>query len=291
MLKSEALTVTLGSEVTGVDLSKPLSDAVSDEIYALLLDRGVLVFRDQKLTPALHEALGEVFGPLAPRHPLYAHVPGHERIMVIRNDAKHPPENEEWHADLTCTPDPPFCSLLYGRTIPPVGGDTLWSDMRAAAAELPDGLFAQLENLDAEHSFECGFAYLREGNEADRADSFETLTKRQGAVVQPVIARHPVTGDRLLFVNESFTDHIIGPPAREARAMLDRLLAMVRNPRYQLRVRWRPETVVIWDNWRTQHYAVGDHFPRTRVVERVTVVEDRRSGSFSGTNGRRSAAA
>jgi taurine dioxygenase len=288
-VKFAPLTVTLGSEVSQVDLNQ-LDAAMAEDMYINLLDRGVLVFRDQNISSATHVALGESFGPLAARHPLYPGVEGFEHIIRVRNDENNPPENEEWHSDLSCRTNPPFVSILRGALIPPVGGDTLWSDMRAVHDHLPNELRSKLEQHEALHSLAHGFRFLADFAASEAADADEqrarlaTLTALEAptnTTTHPMIVRHRATDRPVVYVNESFTKSVLGLEAEESDRLLADLFLRIRNPRYQMRVRWTQGTVVMWDNWATQHFASGDHYPAPREVQRVTVGSDRRSGSFT----------
>jgi len=282
VLRVEPLTVTIGAELTGLDV-RSLDGPLADRLYELLLDRAVLVLRDQHLTPAAHVALAESFGPLTDRHPLYPHVEGFPITRIV-TDAAHPPESEVWHSDLSCRPHPPFVSVLRAAELPPVGGDTLWADLRAVHDALPTDLRAELALLEAEHTLEHGFRFLEAYGQADRSNALARTDRSENAAVHPVIVRHPATGRSIVYVNDSFTTRLLGGDASRSTRLLADLVEMVRNPRFQVRVRWRPGTVVIWDNWATQHFAVGDYFPdHAREVQRVTVAADRRSRPFGGT--------
>ncbi len=283
-MKLSPITMLLGSEVSEVDLCS-LSDVDFDEIYEALLDRGVLVFRDQSLTSEAHVALGRSFGSLVDPHPLYPSVEGFPDIIRVRNDENNPPENEVWHSDLSCRPNPPFVSVLRAALIPPVGGDTLWTDMRAVYDSLPVSLREQVDSLSASHSLAQGFRFLRESEEHamqdDRKKALNESDHARNSATHPIVVSHPATGRKLLYVNESFTESIVGLSESESTDVLHVLFDAVKNPRHQMRLKWQPGTVVIWDNWTTQHFASGDHYPAKREVQRVTVASNRRSGAFS----------
>lgn len=283
-MKLSPITMLFGSEVSDIDLCEP-SDGELDAIYEALLDRGVLVFRDQSLTSAAHVALGKSFGELADPHPLYPSVDGFPDIIRVRNDENNPPENEVWHSDLSCRAHPPFVSVLRGALIPPVGGDTLWADMRGVHDSLPNALRERLESLTAVHSLAQGFRFLRESEEhamqGDRKEALQNTDRSKNSTTHPMVVSHPATGRKLLYVNESFTESILGVSEAESTEILRVLFDAVKNPRHQMRLRWQPGTVVMWDNWTTQHFASGDHYPQKREVQRVTVATNRRSGPFS----------
>ncbi len=279
-MRLEPITTTLGSEVSGVDLARDI-DALGERIHDALVERGVLVFRDQVMPPDIHVRLAAALGEPGAPHPLYPAVEGWPQVNVIRNDADNPPEAEFWHSDLTCKANPPFASVLRGVEIPPVGGDTLWVDMRAACAALTSTLRAQIEGRTARNSLNHAFRFLADFGQTDRQDRLNT--ERADTVAEhPVIVRHPVSGVEVLFVNESFSEGIVGMDTTGGRALLEELFAFARHPRFQMRLRWRPDTVAIWDNWSTQHFACGDHYPtHPREMNRVTVATSRRAGFFS----------
>ena len=283
MIDVEPLTMTIGSEVRGIDLNH-ITPTASDHIYALLMDRGVLVFRDQNLSHGAHVALAESFGPLTELHPLYPHVEGFP-IARIRTDAAHPPESEVWHSDLSCRTNPPFVSVLRDALLPPVGGDTLWADLRTVHDSLPETLRDELRGAEAEHTLEQGFRFVESYGQTDRAKSLaasNATDRSRNVAIHPVIVSHPATGRPLVYVNESFTTRIINMEPDRSATVLRELYTAVRNPRFQVRIRWRPGTVVIWDNWATQHFASGDFHPfHEREVQRVTVLADSRSRAFS----------
>lgn len=277
------LTTRIGAEIDGIDLNKTLGETEIGDLYDLLLDRAVLVFRNQDLSPQAHLALGAQFGPLAERHPLFPHVDGHDQIMVIRNDPQTPPENEVWHSDISFKPSPPFASLLYGKIIPPAGGDTMWADMRSVHDSLSEPLLAMLRGMEAQHSLHQGFEYLRGSPHADRLETLNRTDRASNTMRHPVVKRHPASKRDLIYVNESFTESIVGLTKPESDGILRLLFEATRNPIHQLRVRWQEGTLVMWDNWATQHYAVADHWPQEREVQRVTVMADGRSRGFTET--------
>lgn len=282
MADSVPITCSIGSEVTGLDLNR-LDASAMEDLYRLLLDRGVLVFRNQELTHEAHVALAQSFGPLTELHPMYPHVEGFP-ITRIRTDPAHPPENEVWHSDLSCHVNPPFVSVLRDAALPPVGGDTLWADLRAVYDSLPGALLEELRDAQAEHTLAQGFRFVAGFGQNDRAEALTAATNTgadKTRAVHRLFKRHPGSGRNVVYVNESFTTRILNLDPKRSASVLADLFAAVRNPRFQVRMRWSPGTVVIWDNWATQHFAVGDFFPHhEREVQRVTVASNARSGPF-----------
>ncbi|MEO9876933.1 MAG: taurine dioxygenase [Anderseniella sp.] len=269
------LTTAIGAEISGVDLSGTPAAATFDHIYQALIDHLVVFFRDQDITPQQHMAFAQSFGELDEPHPVYAHVPGFERIVMLANDASNPPDTDGWHTDLTFKPNPPFASILVARDVPSTGGDTIWSSMYAAYDALDDGMKAYLADKVAIHEM------------GDFRNSFtvgETDTKRLNAAMQRfgsalhnVVQVHPVTGRKFLYVNEGFTQHIVGMTTRASNRLLAYLLDHIDRPEYQVRFKWRAESIAMWDNRCTQHYAVSDYMPNYRCMNRITVINDRRA--------------
>lgn len=231
------------------------------------------MFRDQDVTHEDHIRFGRYFGELE-GHPVTAHVPGYPEILHIEagdglrlTDRILPilrPANK-WHTDVTFREKPSFAGILRARTLPAIGGDTLFADTAAIYNDLPQDVRDRIEPLDAEHDILQSFGWRI--TEEKRAQ----LRKEHPAQVHPIVRRHPETGEQHLFVNHVFTTRIIGLPEDEARELLAYLIDRVKAPEYQVRIRWTPNTLTMWDNQATQHYAILDYWPAERVMERVTV--------------------
>ncbi len=255
-----------------------ICEELADAVHAALMENSVLVLPDALLDPASMVQLGAALGTLGARHHSYVTLPEFEDVVVLTWEGDQKPDAAEWHADMTYRPVPPFASILKAVEVPPVGGDTLWASMFAVHDALDPGLRRDLAQLDAVHdmgAFRTG-AYLQGGD----AGISEALTLA-GSAVHPVVDQHPVTGRPYLNVSESFTRFVIGLSAPESGRLLTMLFDLVNRPDFQVRLRWQPGTVAIWDNRGTQHYAVADYLPHRRVMHRVAVVTDRRTPSAS----------
>lgn len=269
------VTTAIGAEIQGVDLGRKLDAATEDAIYQALVRHLVIFFRDQEISPERHLAFAQSFGELDEPHPYYAHVPGFERIVKLANDANNPPDTDNWHTDLTFRPEPPFASILIAREVPETGGDTLWASMYAAYESLPVDVKAHISTLRAVHDmgdFRNSFV-----DETRSTARLVDAMQRFGFAIHPLVQTHPVTGKKYLYVNDSFTSHIVGLPARASRRLLSYLLDHIERAEHQVRFRWRPGSVAMWDNRCTQHYAVADYLPAYRCMNRITVVRDRRA--------------
>lgn len=276
-LLCDRLTPALGARASLPTRSGDNPEDLACAIHAALIEHSVLVFPEANLDPAGMVELGRSLGTLGMRHHSYTTHPDSEDVVVLTWQGDQKPDAAEWHADMTYRPSPPFASILKAVEVPPLGGDTLWASMFAVHRSLNPGLRRDLEQLDAVHdmgAFRTG-AYHEGGDEGISA-----AMCRAGSAVHPVIDHHPVTGRPYVNVSEAFTRFVIGLSAPESGRLLTHLFDLINRPDHQVRIRWRPGTVVIWDNRGTQHYAVADYLPDRRVMHRVAVVTDMRSPSL-----------
>ena len=194
----------------------------------------------------------------------------------LENDESNPPDTDEWHTDVTFKNDPPFASVLYSKTIPEVGGDTLWSSLSKIYDALPNELKGQIENLRAIH--DMGSFRNNYMNDDDKESSIKLNKGFQefGNAVHSVVKEHPISNERFLYINPSFTSQIVGMTTTDSNNLLSYLFNFMCKPEFQIRFKWTPNTLAIWDNRCTMHYAIGDYMPDKRVMHRVTVLNDRR---------------
>ncbi len=275
------ITPTLGAEIRGVDLAH-LDAAVFAAIRRALLDRLVIVFRGQHLSPEDHLAFARRFGELEPPHPVFAHLPAHPQVSILENRADQGVYNDEWHTDVTFRECPALGSILYARVIPESGGDTLWANMQAAYDALAAPVKDMIEGLTAVHDICGGGPYGRVPNYREillaQPDGLQRLNRIERdfpPVSHPVVRTHPETGRKALFVNRSFTTRINGVSKLESAWLLGLLLEHAEQVAFQMRHRWQADDLVMWDNRCTQHLAVADYAPAHRVMHRVTVQGDR----------------
>jgi taurine dioxygenase len=279
-IQVEPLTCAIGAELGNVDLGAASRDpARVAEIRALLLKYRVLFFRDQHFTRAEHVAFARHFGALED-HPVAGSDPDHPGLVRIYKSPDAPNDRYEnaWHTDATWREKPPFGCVLRCIECPPVGGDTMWANMALAYERLPETVKAQIEGLRARHSIEASFGAAM------------PLEKRLALKAQfpdaehPVVRTHPETGEKVLFVN-AFTTHFtnfhtaanvrVGQDyTHGAPQLLQYLISQAHIPEYQVRFRWKPNSVAMWDNRSTQHYAVMDYPPCHRKMERAGIVGD-----------------
>ncbi|MDB5495982.1 MAG: taurine dioxygenase [Phenylobacterium sp.] len=270
----QPLTPAIGAVIEGVDLAQPMSDDLLQTIRQALLRHKVIFFQDQQLTPVQHRDFAARFGPLH-THPLYPGVPEAPELFILDNHAGNPTDNDAWHTDITFIETPPMGSILYARRLPPLGGDTVFSDMKAAYEALSAPLRNFLAGLDAVHDFARGFPARGRVAGAAGAEKHSRALDEHPPVLHPVVRTHPETGEDGLFVNYGFTERIKGLRRKESDAILTMLFAHIQQPEFLVRWRWTPNAVAFWDNRVTQHYAVNDYLPQQRIMNRATVLGDR----------------
>ncbi|MEE4450654.1 TauD/TfdA dioxygenase family protein [Novosphingobium resinovorum] len=258
------LTPGMGGIVSGVDLTQPLSNSVVDELHRALEDRLVIFFRDQPIDHEAHKRFANYFGGIhiAPSTKPWQ-APGHPEVTIVHADADSTfVAGEDWHSDMSCDDAPPLGSVLYLHTVPPVGGDTAFSNMYAAYDALSDRMKTHLGGLTAVHDAVAGFGGITpEGMKLPRNS-------------HPVIRTHPTTGRKSIYVNKSFTTHIEGIPRAESEALLGYLFQHVQHPMFQCRFSWQPHSIAFWDNRCAQHSAIWDYFPQVRSGFRVQILGD-----------------
>ena len=256
-----------GAEIRNLDLGSNLDGATVAAIEQLLVNYGVVFFRDQHLNRDQHRDLGRRFGELH-IHPAAPAPEGYPEILIIQADGKNKGvAGTVWHSDVSCDPKPPAASMLYMKTMPEVGGDTLFSNMYAAYDALSEPLKEYLSGLTAIYS---GADVYRAGGYKSQAEG-----ARLPVSEHPVIRTHPATKRSALFVNYGFTRQIVGLPRRESDNLLRFLFEHANDPQFQCRFAWQPNSIAFWDNRCVQHYPTDDYFPAIRRAERVTICGDK----------------
>ncbi len=274
----EPLTCAIGAEVSNVSLADAaIDDTLLAEIHGLWLKHRVLFFRDQDITRAEHIAFARRFGNLED-HPVAGSDPENPGLVRIYKTPDKPNDRYEnaWHSDATWRDKPPLGCVLRCVECPPVGGDTMWANMVLAYAKLPETVKEQIAGLRARHSIEASFGAAM------------PVDKRLGLHAQfpdaehPIVRTHPETGEMVLFVN-SFATHITNyhTPGRVrygqdyapgAAQLLQYLIAQAAIPEYQVRFRWKKNSIAFWENRSTQHYAVMDYAPCHRKMDRAGIM-------------------
>ncbi len=264
----EKVTGTLGAEISNIDIGSPLDDSTLEWLKHEFVENKVLFFRDQHLTSEQHVAFSGYFGDVLDVHPWSASKADFKNIMLIYNAAA-----AGWHSDETWREETPLGSVLYGRSVPEYGGDTVFADMERVYDDLSDDVQENLDGLYAVHDHISHRRRMRAiGKSEEQIDAWR---REFPEVRHPIVRTHPVTGRKSLFVNGGFTDRVDGMDADESKELLASLYALVAKPQYQCRFRWQTRSVAFWDNRSVQHYGVPDFGDQERLMERVTIGGDR----------------
>ncbi|MFQ6330930.1 TauD/TfdA dioxygenase family protein [Nocardia sp. CWNU-33] len=270
-------TPTIGAEISGIRLTGDLPDETMAELRRALLEWKVLFFRDQNIDRSEHRAFAQRWGALE-RHPFFKYTqPGQTDadVATLAKDAMASGVENTWHNDVTWHELPSFAAVLRAVEVPAVGGDTLWADMAAAYDLLPENIRARIDPLVAEHDWINSFGRFMP------AETVDMLRPQFPAVEHPVVRVIPETGRRVLFANSGFTQRIVGISEAESNELLTMLFRHVQRPEFQVRLRWQPNTVAMWDNRTCQHYAASDYFPARRIMDRISIVGERPVGISS----------
>jgi len=281
MMRVEKLTANIGAEIHGVDLAEAArNDDLFGAIKQALLEHKVLFLRQQVISKGDHVAFAERFGKLED-HPVAGSDLYHPGLVCIYKDLDSPPDFYEnaWHCDATWRECPPMGAVLRCIECPQVGGDTLWANMAKAYADLPEHIKETIDGLYARHSIEASFGARMP------IEKRHALKAQYPDAEHPVVRTHPETGEKILFVN-SFATHFTNFHASSnvrfgqdyapgGANLLHYLIGRASIPEYQVRWRWQPNSLAIWDNRCTQHYASMDYWPAVRKMERAGIIGDK----------------
>lgn len=280
-IKVDQVTCAIGAELSNVNLGvASRAPELMAEIRALLLQHKVLFLKDQDFTRAEHVAFARQFGALED-HPVVGSDPDHPGLVLIYKgpDTRAEQYENAYHCDTTWRECPQFGAVLRCTEAPPVGGDMIWVNMAMAYARLPEHIKTQIGGLRARHSIEASFGA------AMPIDKRLALKAQFPDAEHPVVRTHPETGEKILFVN-AFATHFTNYHTPEnvrfgqdhspgASLLLNYLISQAFIPEYQVRWQLRTNSVAIWDNRCTQHYAVQDFWPAVRKLERAEIIGDR----------------
>ena len=271
-----SLSPVLGAEVVGLDLNEPLSDPVFVELERVWQEaNGVLVFREQDLDPTAQISFSRRLGTLEEHVATRYLLPGYPEIYRVstKKDADgkamgNPESGRYWHSDLSYLDPPAKASLLYALEVPPIGGDTMFTNMAAAHDALSEPIRTMLDGLMAVHDY----SYVRRmfspgfGRSADPS--------KVPPVRHPVVRPHADTGRKTLYVNPGFTTHIEGLSRHESDTILELLFDHATRPEFIYRHSWSVGDAVLWDNRSTMHHAVHDFYETggVRHMHRTTVM-------------------
>ncbi|MFT5112054.1 MAG: alpha-ketoglutarate-dependent taurine dioxygenase [Parasphingorhabdus sp.] len=268
------MTVHIGAEISGVDLTAPLTE---EEIYSIrqaLLRWKVVFFRQQELTHSQHIAFARQFGDITPAHAVFGGDSEYPEIYPVTRGrtafAARPAALRpwtDWHTDVTAAINPPFASILRGVIVPPFGGDTHWCNTQLAFSELSSTMQKFVSTLRCIHGFKTA-------SDRDKADDYNQSVQRNPLSAEhPLVTVHPETGVPSLYATQEFTQEVVGLTARESELLLEYLWEHCIQSRYCVRFKWEPGSIAFWDNRSTQHQAIRDVYDTDfeREFYRVTL--------------------
>jgi taurine dioxygenase len=264
-----------GAEVGGIDLARPVDEVVRAHLNEVFVERSVIVFRDQHLTPQQLLAAVENFGEVFPQHNSRFALPECPLVHYISNqdffpDGRRYIPGEGYHTDHSNAVCPPKATVLHAVSLPDRGGDTQYVNMRLAYDELPDETKLRLDGLKAVHVYQSRHS-TRKLMELS-ADNRERLSE---AVAHPVVRTHPESGRKAIYINPIRIEGIVGMGEAEALALVTDLLEHATQEKYQYRHRWQPGDLVMWDNRSLLHKANGDYdMNQRRYLYRIMLKGD-----------------
>ena len=267
------LAGAVGADLTGFDLSKPVDDALINEIRRAWLQHGVVFLRNQPLPPAQFQQFAERFGEVI-EYPFVQGIEGHPLIIPVLKLA-HERSNFGgiWHTDTAYLSEPPMATMLVARELPPVGGDTLFASGAAAFEALSPAMQRMLEGLKGVNT--SAKADVTKTREDRIKDAPTGLSKKELSAEHPVVRTHPETGRKSLYVNFGHTARFAGMTDEESKPLLDFLFAHQVKPEFTCRLTWGVGDIAFWDNRCVLHNPVNDYHGYNRLMHRVTLKGDK----------------
>ncbi len=258
------LTLHIGAQIDGVDLTQPIDENTINLIRAALLKWKVVFFRNQNLDHPQHIRFARYFGSPTPGHVIFG---SDETYPEIYSVAKHRTANARrapvihswtnWHTDITAAINPPFASILRGVVVPPYGGDTYWTNTAKAYQSLSPTLQRFLDTLRCVHQYAPSAGPATENT----AGQYEKQVSKTAFISEhPLVTIHPESGERLLYISPDFVDSIVGLSPTESRAMLEMLWQHLVRNEFTVRFKWEEGSIAFWDNRSTAHLAPADIF-------------------------------
>ncbi len=275
MIRVEPSSEACGASVTGIDLTLPLDPGDVSAIRSAWLRHHVLAFPDQHMSDDDLERFTLAFGGFG-NDPFIAPIKGRRHVIAVQRQADEtsPLFAENWHSDWSFQARPPAGTCLYGVTIPPVGGDTLFANQHAALDAMPAALRKPLEGRLAIHSARRAYAPEGAYGEKDRPRrSMDIRPSREAEAIQlhALIRKHPETGREGVFSCFGYIIGIEGMPESESTPLLLELYQWQSRPDFQYRHKWRSNMLLMWDNRSLLHAATGGYAGHDRLLHRTTI--------------------
>ena len=269
-----------GARVEGLDLSQHLTDAQISELRSVWLTHKVIALPNQHLRPEDLERVAQYFGEIG-EDPFFGHIDGYPNICAIQRDAdeKTPIFAEIFHTDWSFMEIPPAGTALFGITIPPQGGDTLFADQVKAYNDMPEQLRHKVDGVTAIHSAAAGYApdgaYGQDDQDNGRSMQIKPSEKARETCPHPFIRTHHETGEKALFSSAAYIQCFEGMTLEESQALAMELYVHQTQEKFQYRHKWEKDMLVIWDNRSLLHSATGGYDGYDRLLHRVTIADTR----------------
>ncbi len=280
----EPISGACGCEITGVDLREPLDEEMLGEVMKAFEHFLVIVFRDQNLTPEQHKAFSRYFGELMelPQAPTYG---GYADMQEVRREADEPenvvPSFEHFHTDSPFLVRPPLCVVMRALEVPRYGGDTAFSNAYLVYERLSPGMKELLDGLQVVYSGKDIWSRNEKLPPEKRLRLRETHGFREDELenIHPAVRVHPVTGRKALFATTAYFQRFVGWSEEESRSLLNYLQGLAQHLHYHCRIKWKKDTLIVWDNRFLLHRGIHDFMYERRHLIRTTVIGERPVGS------------
>ena len=267
------LSGALGAEITGINL-KNTSKENWEKINSLMLKHKVVFFRNQNISSHEHLELAKHFGPLEKHIYVKAREKYPEILRIIKAANEKHQWGEGWHTDVSYNPKPTKVIILRSHKIPPVGGDTMFSNMELAYETLDDEIKNEIIDKKAIHSSLGAAAFTENYEKMEGNGNLEEYSN-----VHPIVRVHPETGNKILFVNSMYTKKILDMDDKESNEILKKIFRHQERLDFTCRIKWTENAVAIWDNRSLLHQGLSDFFPGRglgyeRVMDRIAIEGD-----------------
>ncbi|MAZ45860.1 MAG: taurine dioxygenase [Gammaproteobacteria bacterium] len=267
-----------GASITGIDLSKGLSNKQIREIRNAWVKHRVISFPNQPISPSDLELFSRYFGKFG-NDPYVSPIAGYEHIIEVRRepDEKPQPFGSSWHSDWSFQEEPPSGTILLSKIIPNSGGDTQFADGFGAFESLDQSVQQKIEGLTAVHSAQRPYSHKGYEASGGRQRSMKILPSDEAYALQehPIVRTHPESGRKALWINPVYTIRIKGISKTESKALLDMLYKHYTQAKFIHTHKWEADMVIMWDNRSLMHRAQGGYDGQLRVMHRTTIAGDK----------------
>ncbi|MBI29568.1 MAG: taurine dioxygenase [Pelagibacteraceae bacterium] len=268
------LSGALGAEIKGINL-KDNSIKNFKKINKLLLEHKVIFFREQDITAEEHINLANCFGNIETHAYVKSRKKYPEILRIIKEANEKNQWGEGWHSDVSYNYKPTKAVILKSIKIPPIGGDTVFSNMELAWKTLDDGIKKIVKNKKAIHSSLGAAYFVKNYRSMESNGNYDEYSNEH-----PILRTHPETGKKILFVNWTYTKKIVGMKKKESDEILNKIFQHQERLDLTCRFKWTKNAVAIWDNRSVNHYAISDFFPGRglgykRIMDRIAIEGDK----------------